>query len=805
MSASPSTLSFQSPLARMRGGFRDALVLALVAAATTWVALLSWKGFAIDYVGFMGPLIVIGVVVALSGAVLRWLRVPGALLVLAQLVVVGMVVSLYLTGSLVPIGDAWLRLEEAFQDASETARQYAAPVPRGVPPIDPLLVAGGAACMLLVDIMAGTLRRVPLAGLPLLTIYSIPVSLLGGGVSWIIFTLTTIGFLLMLYLQESRQIARWGRPLGNDGVDPSGFGVSNGALRSSAGAIGAAATALAIVVPLFIPTFGIELFGNGFGPGGGDKIKIENPTVDLKRDIQQGSNAPVITVRTDDPNPGYLRISVLNRFSDNEWSPGDRQAPGDQRAIGTLPPIAGLSSSVPTKEYDYSVSIGQNFDSPWLPTQFPVSSIDAAGDWRYDSSTMDVMSFDEDLRAAGMQYAMTAVEPELDPEAMNTSALASDMMGTQLTELPPGLSTSVRTLATRETAEYTGRFQKAVALQNYLRNNGTYDLDNPVDGSGSDTLEAFLDENSPDSLTGYCEQFAAAMAVMARTINIPSRVAIGFLHPEESAPGIYVYSLRDLHAWPELFFPGAGWVRFEPTPSDRAETVPGYTEYEFPAAPETALPSSAATSDDVANRPELNDPKEQNPQGQSGTIGGLGVPWRSIVIGVLALVLLVGLALLPRLVRRRRRERRLAEGPEPVWIELRDTVVDLGLTWPVGRSPRETGAHLVHYFGRPVGTDTSDCPRHGADVSPEGEAALHRIVSTIEQQRYARPGTDQAAILKADAETVVAALEGGVTRGARRRAEWLPRSLFASRRRPGSDETSKTDDMTYTGVVDHVG
>jgi hypothetical protein len=90
-------------------------------------------------------------------------------------------------------------------------------------------------------------------------------------------------------------------------------------------------------------------------------------------------------------------------------------------------------------------------------------------------------------------------------------------------------------------------------------------------------------------------------------------------------------------------------------------------------------------------------------------------------------------------------------------------------------------------------------------VAPEAERALHRIVSTIEQQRYARPGSDQAAILKADAETVIASLEGGVPPAARRRAEWLPRSLFVSQRRPKSDEGGRGEEMTYTGVVDHVG
>jgi hypothetical protein len=440
-----STLSFQRPLGRLHGGLRDALVLALVASFTTWVALLSWRGFALEWGGFMGPLVAIALVVGLSGAVLRWLRVPGLLVVLAQVMIVGAVVSLYVCGSPLPVGEAWLRFELAFQDASATAQQYAAPVPRGVPPIDPLLIAGGAACMLLVDLVAGTMRRVPLAGLPLLTIYSIPVSLLGGGVSWIVFTLTTIGFLLMLYLQESRQIARWGRPLGGDATaDPSGFGVSNGALRSSATAIGAAATALAIVVPIFIPTFGLEIFSGGFGQGGGNQIKIVNPTADLMRDLRRGEDYDMVQITTDDPSPEYLRIAVLNRYSDNEWSSGDRTASADQDASGELPAPAGLDATVPTREFNYDVTITDDFIATWLPTQFPISEIEAAGDWRYDVTTMDFMAFDEDLNTAGLSYSMTEIRPTLDAEDMARSNVATTMMNTQLTDLPGDLPSQIR-------------------------------------------------------------------------------------------------------------------------------------------------------------------------------------------------------------------------------------------------------------------------------------------------------------------------------------------------------------------------
>src|SRR5690606_40395181 len=95
---------------------------------------------------------------------------------------------------------------------------------------------------------------------------------------------------------------------------------------------------------------------------------------------------------------------------------------------------------------------------------------------------------------------------------------------------------------------------------------------------GNDELVAFLDESGR---VGYCEQFAASMAVMARTLGIPSRVAVGFLQPRKVSDDFWEFSAHDLHAWPELFFAGSGWVRFEPTPATRASGVPEHSADDF--------------------------------------------------------------------------------------------------------------------------------------------------------------------------------------------------------------------------------
>ena len=795
-------------MTRSRGSAGAALALPAVAAGTTWIAMYAWRGFTQTPGGFMNPLLLLAIVVAGTGTALRWWRVPGGLVFLAQVVASGVVAMLLITGSPLPVGGAWTELHESLSSALDSSRQYAAPVPDSVPPLDPLLILCGLVCLLLVDLLACTLRRVPLAGLPLLTIYSIPVSMVGNSISWWVFAATAAGFLVMLFLQESDHVARWGRPIGIDREtgDPIAYGAGAHVVRGTATTIGGVATALAIFLPALIPTAGVHLLDFGPGRGGGTDIRIDNPTTDLVRDLRRGADTPLIQVTTTDPDPSYLRILALTRFSDVEWSPGNRDVPADQRADGrALPAPEGLAAAVARHEVPYDVTVLPAFSSTWLPTPTPISRVDAEGDWRYDSSTMDFLAVPDDLSTSGLHYTATGLDLDLTAARLEASGTSAGKVSEAFTDYPADVPPVVRQLAADVTEGETTRFDKAVALQNWFRDNFTYSLaDVAVDGSGYDALTSFLG-TGPGGRTGYCEQFASAMAVMARILGIPARVAIGFLHPDPAGPNTWVYSSDDLHAWPELYFDGAGWVRFEPTPADRAESVPNYTVTGTgvrPSNPETNLPGGGNRTLLPSNRPTEERPDSS---GAAPTIDKGRGPWLPLGGALVGLTVVAAVLLLPRLVRSRRRDRRLAAGgPEEAWAELRDTATDLGVAWPAGRSPRATRNLLVDHLGAPLGPQTADRPAHGPVVAPAAVEALDRLVLGLERLRYARPGWEPDRVrVRADTEMLVASLHGGAPRSARRRATWWPRSVLSfTRQAPRLAPT--TMEARYGGVVDHV-
>lgn len=779
------------------------LRLAGLAMLAGWATVLSWRvlteGFA--EVGF--PLLFIGVVLAGGGALARWSRLPALVILAGQLVVGALLVLGTTTGSPLPTPANVDELLAAVADALESSRQYAAPVQAGVPPVHPLLLIGGALVLVLVDFVACTLRRAPVAGLVLLAAYTLPVAVTGDAVSWWLFVVISGLFLALVFIQHSDHVTSWGRaPDGEKGS----FSVRTGAIGNTALALGAASIALAVVVPAAVPTMRMTVF-DGNGPGTRE-VEVKDPMVDLRRDLSRGQDIPLLWVTTSGPKPTYLRFSVLTRFNGSQWTPGDREIPDTQTATGALPPLDGVSSSVPRKESKYDVRVGPDFASTWLPTTAQVTRIAAGTDWRYDTNTRDFIAARDDVTTADSSYDFTGAQLTYDADAMNSAVSGAGTVAGVFTDVPTGLNNEIRRLAASVTADAPTRFQKAQALQEWFRVGGGFRYDQAQvesAGSGGADLMAFLDDK-----VGYCEQFAASMAIMARVLGIPSRVAVGFLEPTKATNGAWEFSAHDLHAWPELYFPGSGWVRFEPTPSDRAGSVPDYTTAEFAPVTEAPSPSASRSTELLPDRGESASTDSATADDESSSI-----PWVPILAGFAGLAVLVLLLLTPRLVRGARRRQRMGGGIEDLWLELRDVAQDLGHAWPAGRSPRRAGEWLGRLLSRPVeGGPRPDRPRRGRDQAPEAAHALDRIVTALENSRYARdPETFTAEQFHADAALVEESLAAGVTPRDVRRAAWWPASVVGRRRswrplgRSGQPRTPETpvDHETSRTVDELVG
>jgi hypothetical protein len=280
----------------------------------------------------------------------------------------------------------------------------------------------------------------------------------------------------------------------------------------------------------------------------------------------------------------------------------------------------------------------------------------------------------------------------------------------------------------------------------------------------------------PDPIThflltkqGYCVQFASAMVMMARASGIPARMAIGFL-PGRLDKGAYTVRASDAHAWPELYFDGIGWLRFEPTPSGEQNTVaPDYS-----LAPTSVNGSGSATTGagapttradtrpDGRNDPGATDTTQQG--GSTGVTGWIGETTRSAGMWVL-LGLLIGIlgSLAVPLAARSRLRRRLREAPDEAgrveveWQSLVERIGDLGIIAPRGSTPRQAG----RFYSRE------------AYLEGEESQALHRIVNGIERSRYAPPGTVLTDI-RADTASVVHAVSAVRRRKDRVRAAWWP-------------------------------
>jgi len=700
--------------------------MTIVAAVASMLAMLTLAPVTEDHAWTVPAAFGIALVAA-TGLGLRRLRVPLPLVLVGQLGVLVLWLGVLFAGEeawfgIVPTPSWVTRLLTVFTDGLDAATQYAAPAPVTVG-ISLLLIGGSGLVAVVVDLFAVGIRRVPLTGIALGAVYALAASVVPGGLSWIWFLPPAVGFLGLLVAEGRTRVVRWGRSAGPSATH-SGIPETDSLARNGR-RVGAVAIAAAVALPALLPglTEGVFGRGGGSGDGAGRTIETDNPIVELQGDLTLPENVVILRYRTDADPPTYIRRAALDVFDGDRWSISKRPVDDTQRVGGGMPPPPGLTLTGEEAVEEYEIEVTDEYDSRWLPLPYPAQRIAIDGDWRYDIGTLDVVGGERD--AGGATYTVVRVDVDLDAAVLRTAGLPPEELEGML-ELPDDLPDSVRELADEETADATSAFDRAAALQEFFRRRGDFEYTLETEpGTSSSALVNFLENRQ-----GYCEQYAAAMAVMARTVGIPARVAVGYLRGTIQDDGSRVVGAHDAHAWPELYFHGTGWVPFEPTPATRTGSAPTWTVpptedgegSTAPPVPSGQIPEGGAVP-----------PGALDPDIGEGGAGGGSTRTSTLIAVAIAAVAAAGVFAIPTLAakaRRRLRWRRAGADPvraaEAAWSDLRDTVRDAGLEWSEAATPRATGRQVAD----------------AAQLDADSRDLVAHLVTTTERARYSVAPTD---------------------------------------------------------------
>jgi len=199
-----------------------------------------------------------------------------------------------------------------------------------------------------------------------------------------------------------------------------------------------------------------------------------------------------------------------------------------------------------------------------------------SGNFRQVSMDAGGAVYDLDAERPINLYEAVSQLPEIDSDelrlAMNTAPGGMD----EYLKLPP-LDIRISKLAEEIAAPAPSNFEKATAVEQYLSTHFRYTLELPQ-SLPQDPLANFLFERKK----GHCEYFASSMAVMLRSLRIPSRIVTGFRGGEfNDLTGQYVVRASDAHSWVEAYFPGSGWISFDPTPAGILPTRTGWSRMQL--------------------------------------------------------------------------------------------------------------------------------------------------------------------------------------------------------------------------------
>jgi len=475
----------------------------------------------------------------------------------------------------------------------------------------------------LADLVVSGLDRPAWAIAPLATLFAVPALGLGFDSGVLSFACLALGYLGVLVADGLNRAAAWNRGLSADSSRGESFRTGTTGTRASTGAgpvvwraaglLAGPAVVLALVFAVLLPTISLPGVGLGGGFGGNGPLQLTDPSLDLKRNLNQPTNRVVFHYTTDRPGGVYLRMAALPQFSAAGF--GNTQIRLNTGTSLSEPP--GYSGQVPPLRTTRITSV--DFSSQYLPAPYAARGFTASGQWSYNSDSLTIVNSENKAdELTNLSYEVRSWDIAPTAADLSRSGVGAPADGDVTAEVPQDLPPALVDLSRQVTRGADTPYARAAAIQAYLRDpaNFTYDVQQRP-GNGYDALVNFLTKDKH----GYCEQFASAMAMMARVNGIPSRVAVGFLPGSQSSGDTFDVSIRDMHAWPELYFANYGWVRFEPTPGVQTGSPPAWTvPNDDSATPTQSAQASAAPSRTRRRRPRRRPRRSR---------GGRWVWWRA--------------------------------------------------------------------------------------------------------------------------------------------------------------------------------
>lgn len=376
------------------------------------------------------------------------------------------------------------------------------------------------------------------------------------------------------------------------------------------------------------------------------------------------SDTPVLKIVS--PRPAAWRAVVYDQYTGSGWktsaSTASTLSPNEDLRVpidlNRAPLVQQVTVLAARGSYLVGASNPVKFDRAAELQTFPFGS------------AVDLLSAQAKLPLLpGMTYSVTSEVSTATVDQLRQAGTAYPAEITARYRSLPPLPWRVRRLAQRLTVEQSNPYDKAVAIDAYLHTL-TYSEQVPAPPPGRDGVDYFLF----DTRAGYCDYFASAMAVLLRGVGVPARVVSGYATGEIQSDGSYLVRDASAHSWTEAYFPGYGWIPFDPTPgwSDPPRGARNAPPSASVAVPPTTPPTTA-----------LNGPGEvlqEAPRSVQSTarwaearsvpfFGAIGLIFAAGAVGVGALLWRRDLAGLPRpvgvYVRMVRLATVLGRGPRP--------------------------------------------------------------------------------------------------------------------------------------------